>query len=264
MVTGRVKVDGERIESLSVQVTDDSEVEVDGKRVLSSEGVRVVLLHKPVNVMTTRDDPEGRATIYHLVPASFRRLVYAGRLDYASRGLVILTDDGELLYRLTHPRWDHPKRYIVELDAALSSPDLARIREGRIELVDELPLKPVAVEQRGRTLMMELREGRNRQIRRMMDALGRTVVDLCRVGVGQWTLDGLGSAEWRELGAAEIDPMRVALGLAPRGAAPVAPAASLPTPVAPQPAPVRQPTIRRDSRPPMPPRETRAPRGPRY
>ena len=78
----------------------------------------------------------------------------------------------------------------------------------------------MAVEQRGRTLMMELREGRNRQIRRMMDALGRTVVDLCRVGVGQWTLDGLGSAEWRELGAAEIDPMRVALGLAPRGAAP--------------------------------------------
>jgi 23S rRNA pseudouridine2605 synthase len=271
VVTGRVKVDGERIESLSVQVTDDSEVEVDGKRVLSSEGVRVVLLHKPVNVMTTRDDPEGRATIYHLVPASFRRLVYAGRLDYASRGLVILTDDGELLYRLTHPRWDHPKRYIVELDAALSSPDLARIREGRIELVGELPLKPVAVEQRGRTLMMELREGRNRQIRRMMDALGRTVVDLCRVGVGQWTLDGLGSAEWRELGAAEIDPMRVALGLAPRGEAPVAPVAPLQRPVAPQsapvaprPAPVRQPTIRRDSRPPMPPRETRAPRGPRY
>ena len=238
VVTGRVKVDGERIESLSVQVTDDSEVEVDGKRVLSSAGVRVVLLHKPVNVMTTRDDPEGRATIYNLVPSSFRRLVYAGRLDYGSRGLVVLTDDGELLYRLTHPRWDHPKRYVVELDAALSSPDLARIREGRIELADELPLKPVAVEQRGRTVLLELREGRNRQIRRMMDVLGRTVVDLCRVGVGQWTLDGLNTGEWRELSPAEIDPMRIALGLPPRGASPRGPVAP----------PPREPRASRDRR----------------
>ena len=265
VLAGRVTVDGVRVESLALQVTDDSEVEVDGKRVLSSEGVRVVLLHKPVNVMTTRDDPEGRATIYHLVPPSFRRLVYAGRLDYGSRGLVILTDDGELLYRLTHPRWDHPKRYVVELDAALSSPDLARIREGRIELPDELPLKPVAVEQRGRTVLLELREGRNRQIRRMMDVLGRTVVDLCRVGVGQWTLDGLNSGQWRELTPAEINPMRVALGLPPRGAAPSAPeATALPargsaSPIAPQSS--REPRAPRESRPA---REQRAPRGPRY
>jgi 23S rRNA pseudouridine2605 synthase len=255
VLAGRVTVDGVRVESLSLQVTDESEVEVDGKRVLSSEGVRVVLLHKPVNVMTTRDDPEGRATIYHLVPPSFRRLVYAGRLDYASRGLVILTDDGELLYRLTHPRWDHPKRYVVELDAALSSPDLARIREGRIELPDELPLKPVAVEQRGCTLLLELREGRNRQIRRMMDVLGRTVVDLCRVGVGQWTLDGLSSGQWRELTPAEINPMRVALGLPPRGAAPSAPDGTREPTALPQRGPVARASQQR---------EQRAPRGPRY
>ena len=263
VLAGRVTVDGVRVESLALQVTDDSEVEVDGKRVLSSEGVRVVLLHKPVNVMTTRDDPEGRATIYHLLPPSFRRLVYAGRLDYGSRGLVILTDDGELLYRLTHPRWDHPKRYVVELDAALSSPDLARIREGRIELPDELPLKPVAVEQRGRTVLMELREGRNRQIRRMMDVLGRTVVDLCRVGVGQWTLDGLSSGQWRELTPAEINPMRAALGLPPRGSAPSAPEATR----APAALPTRGPAAPIDphpSREPRAPRESRPPRGPRY
>jgi len=217
VLAGRVTVDGTKVGSLSAQVTDDSVVEVDGLRVLSTEGVRVVLLHKPVNVMTTRDDPEGRPTIYGLLPPEFRRLAYAGRLDFASRGLVVLTDDGELLYRLTHPRWDHPKRYVVELDAALSPQDLARFREGRIELPDELPLKPVAVSQQGRIVTLELREGRNRQIRRMMAELGRTVLDLCRVSVGRWTLDGLSSGQWRELRAAEIDPMRVALDLPPRG-----------------------------------------------
>ena len=217
VLAGRVTVDGTKVESLSAQVTDDSVVEVDGRRVLSTEGVRVVLLHKPVNVMTTRDDPEGRPTIYGFLPPEFRRLAYAGRLDFASRGLVVLTDDGELLYRLTHPRWDHPKRYVVELDAALSPQDLTRFREGRIELPDELPLKPVAVSQQGRIVTLELREGRNRQIRRMMAELGRTVLDLCRVSVGRWTLDGLASGQWRELRAAEIDPMRVALDLPPRG-----------------------------------------------
>jgi len=176
----------------------------------------VVLLHKPVNVMTTRHDPEGRATIYELVPESLRRLAYAGRLDFASRGLVVLTDDGELLFRLTHPRWDHPKRYLVELDAPLSPQDLARIREGRIELPDELPLKPVAAAQHGRTLELELREGRNRQIRRMMAELGREVRDLCRVSIGCWTLEGLAPGKWRELAPAEIEPMRRALDLPPR------------------------------------------------
>jgi 23S rRNA pseudouridine2605 synthase len=191
-----------------------------------------VLLHKPVNVMSTRRDPEGRATLYDLLPESLHRLAYAGRLDFASRGLVVLTDDGELLFRLTHPRWDHPKRYLVELDAPLSAVDLARVREGRIELPDELPLKPAAAAQRGRTLELELREGRNRQIRRMMAELGREVLDLCRVSVGSWILGDLGPGEWRELAPAEIAPMRRALDLPPL-AAPARP----PAPTAPHPRP---------------------------
>jgi len=218
VLAGRVKVDGATIADLAQQVDTESVVEVDGRRVFSAEGGRVVLLHKPVNVMTTRRDPEGRRTLYDLLPAECQRLAYAGRLDFASRGLVVLTDDGELLFRLTHPRWEHPKRYVVELDAPLSPQDLARVREGRIELPDELPLKPVAATQQGRTVTLELREGRNRQIRRMMAELGRTVVDLCRVSMGRWTLEGLAPGKWRELGAAEIDPMRVALDLPPRGA----------------------------------------------
>ena len=215
---GRVTLDGEKVKSLSVQVTDDSIVEVDGKRVLATEGSRVVLFHKPVNVMTTRDDPQGRPTIYHLLPEPFKRLVYAGRLDFPSCGLVVLTDDGELLHRLTHPRWDHPKKYVVELDAPLSEQDLARIREGGIVLPGEAPLKPVDVWEKGRFVTLELREGRYRQIRRMMEVLERDVLDLCRIGVGQWTLDGLEAGQWRELDTSEIDPMRVSLDLPPRAA----------------------------------------------
>lgn len=217
---GRVTVDGERIKGLSVQVHDLSVVEVDGKQVLAPEGGRVVLFHKPVNVMTTRDDPQGRKTIYHLLPESFKRLVYAGRLDFPSRGLTVLTDDGELLHRLTHPRWDHPKRYMVELDAPLSPEDLVRIREGGIVLPGEMPLKPVLAWERGRFVELELREGRYRQIRRMMEVLGRDVLDLCRIGVGQWTLDGLEAGQWRELDTAEIDPMRISLDLPARASSP--------------------------------------------
>ena len=230
---GRVTVDGERIKGLSVQVTENTVVEVDGKRVLPPEGGRVVLFHKPANVMTTRDDPQGRKTIYHLLPESFKRLVYAGRLDFPSRGLVVLTDDGELLHRLTHPRWDHPKRYVVELDAPLSAEDLVRIREGGIVLPGEMPLKPVLAWEKGRYVELELREGRYRQIRRMMEVLDRDVLDLCRTGVGQWTLDGLEAGQWRELDTEEIDPMRLSLDLPARGSSSRKPSArpprSLPT-----------------------------------
>ena len=217
VLDGRVAIDGAIVRDLGAQVADGASVTVDGKpAVLPSLG-RVVLLHKPVNVMTTRDDPEGRRTIYDLLPPEMHRLAYAGRLDFASRGLLVLTDDGELLFRLTHPRWDHPNRYVVELDAPLTPADLARIREGRIELPDELPLKPVAARAEGCTLLLELREGRNRQIRRMMDALGRQVFDLCRTSVGHWTLEGIAPGKWRELGQAEIDPMRRLLDLPASG-----------------------------------------------
>lgn len=219
VLDGRVAIDGAIVRDLGAQVADGASVTVDGKPASLPSLGRVVLFHKPVNVMTTRDDPEGRRTIYDLLPDELRRFSYAGRLDFASRGLLVLTDDGELLFRLTHPRWDHPKRYVVELDAPLTPGDITRIREGRIELPDELPLKPVAVRAEGRSVLLELREGRNRQIRRMMEVLGRRVVDLCRTSVGLWTLEGIAPGRWRELSPNEIDPMRRLLDLPASGGA---------------------------------------------
>jgi 23S rRNA pseudouridine2605 synthase len=246
VLDGRVAIDGAIVRDLGVQVADGAAITVDGRRASPPTLSRVILFHKPVNVMTTRDDPEGRRTIYDLLPAEFRRFAYAGRLDFASRGLLVLTDDGELLHRLTHPTWDHPKQYLVELDAPLAEADLVRIRDGSIELPDELPLKPVAVRSAGRSLQLELREGRNRQIRRMMEVLGRQVLDLCRVSVGLWSLGALGPGEWRELAPAEIDPMRKLLALPPTGPAPQAAVAQA---VANRAALAKPP-----SRPPHPPR----------
>ncbi len=230
VLDGRASIAGAVVRDLGAQVAEGAIVTVDGRRVSPPTLGRVFLFHKPVNVMTTKVDPAGRRTIYDLLPAGFERYAYAGRLDFASRGLLVLTDDGELLHRLTHPRWDHPKRYLVELDAPLSPADLVRIRDGSIELPDELPLKPVAVQAEACQVQLELREGRNRQIRRMMEMLGRQVLDLCRVSVGCWTLGSLAPGAWRELAPTEIDPMRVLLGLPPTRATAAPGAAPSPAP----------------------------------
>jgi len=214
---GRVRVDGEVIKTLSVQVEKTGRVEVDGRLAVPPVPGRVVLLFKPPNIMTTRDDPQGRRTVYDLLPTEMHRLVYVGRLDYPSRGLLAFTDDGELLHRMTHPRWEHPKEYAVEIDEPLREDEIALLRKGGMMLPGEPPLLPVKVDQKGRFLRMELREGRYRQIRRMMEMMYRETLDLCRLRVGQWTLEGLEEGQWRELDTSEIDPQRVALGLPRRG-----------------------------------------------
>lgn len=243
---GRVTVDGVVVRDLGFQVEEAMHVEADGQTAQPPREGRVVLFNKPRNVMTTRDDPQGRRTIYDLLPESFKRLVYAGRLDFPSRGLLVLTDDGELLHRLTHPRWDHPKTYVVELDAPLTEQDLERIRQGGIALPGEDPLKPAEATARGRIVTLVLREGRYRQIRRMMEVLGRDVLDLCRVAVGEWALGDLEDGQWRELEDREIDPMRQRLSLPLRGSSPARPGADGPRPSSPTPKSTRPARSARD------------------
>jgi 23S rRNA pseudouridine2605 synthase len=220
---GRVTVDGQVVRTLSVQVTETSRVEVDGRAAVPPIPGRVIVLFKPPGIMTTRDDPQGRRTVYDLLPTELHRLVYVGRLDYPSRGLLAFTDDGELLHRMTHPRWEHPKEYAVEIDSPLDEDDLALLRKGGLMLPGEPPLLPVKVDQKGRFLRMELREGRYRQIRRMMEVLERETLDLCRLRVGKWTLEGLEEGQWRELDTKEIDIQRKVLGLPPRGSSDAGP-----------------------------------------
>jgi pseudouridine synthase len=139
-----------------------------------------------------------------LLPPELRGKVFpVGRLDQDSEGLLLLTNDGELALRLTHPRFDHEKEYRVQLQTAMNDAALARLRQGMV--LDGRQTKPLTVERvSSNTILMTLTEGKNRQVRRMCEAVGCTVRGLTRVRIGPLTVDGLSVGELRPLSSAEI------------------------------------------------------------
>lgn len=184
-----------------------------------------LMLHKPVGVVSTARDPEGRRTVLDFVPPAWkgRRLFPVGRLDYFSEGLILLTDDGELAHRLSHPRWHLPRRYEVLVrpgEGASLSAALRRMERG-MTLKEGERLAPVEAEQlpprpdmgKGILLGLTLHQGLNRQIRRMCRDLGLTVLKLRRVSQGPLRLGSLRSGEIRPLEDAEIAALRQAVGL---------------------------------------------------
>ena len=178
-----------------------------------------VMLHKPVHTVTTASDPQGRKTVVDLLPDDLRakRLFPVGRLDYMSEGLLLLTNDGEVTLRLTHPSYEHPKKYEVLVREAVPEKSLAAMRQG-MRLEEGERLAPVEVEAEpdagGATLLrMTLRQGVNRQIRRMCRDLGLTILRLRRVELGPLHLGGLAPGTWRALTDAEIMTLKSSLGL---------------------------------------------------
>lgn len=196
---GRVALNGTVVVELGSRVDPGRDtVTVDGKPV-RLEGTTVVLaMNKPRGVVVTRQDEQGRRTVYDLIPSEFARhvpaLAYAGRLDIATSGLLLLTTDGELVNRLTHPRHAVEKTYHCSVDAPLSEDDLKRLREG-IDLgefrAQPCEVRPASIGGAGFQYELVLREGKNREIRRMMEALGRRVARLRRVAVGKLDLRSL-------------------------------------------------------------------------
>ena len=201
---GRVTVNGETGQlNTFVQTSDD--VRLDG-RPLHQQALAYVLLHKPAGVVTTASDPQGRPTVVGLVdhPA---RVVPVGRLDAPTTGALLLTNDGELAHRLAHPRYEVDKAYEVELERPIGDAELERLRGG-IEL-DDGPTAPAQVHRLGRnTIELVLHEGRNRQVRRMAEAVGHRVTHLHRSRYGPLTLEGLEPGAWRELEASEVRALR--------------------------------------------------------
>jgi pseudouridine synthase len=166
-----------------------------------------VLFHKPRGYLVTKRDPHGRPTIWKLLGQYEKQVNAVGRLDFDSEGLLLLTNDGEFLHRMTHPRHELWKRYRVKVSGDPSDEALERLRKG-IKLTDgkTLPAK-VELEKRERGsawLEIRLREGRKRQIRRMCKAVGHPVVALRRVGVGPIKLGRLKAGEWRKLRNSEV------------------------------------------------------------
>jgi 23S rRNA pseudouridine2605 synthase len=202
IAAGRVGVDGEVVTDPARDVDASSAVSVDGREV-APESREVWVVHKPVGVTSTAREPGRRRAVVELVDSS-ARLYPVGRLDADSSGLILLTNDGELANRLTHPRYGVSRTYRVRLRRAPSDRDLRRLREG-VEL-DDGRTAPALVRRRGRReIEITIREGRNRQVRRMAEAVGNRAESLVRVAFGSLGLGRLREGAARRLDANEVE-----------------------------------------------------------
>ena len=203
---GRVTVDGEVVVLGDRVDPDHQALAVDGVPVPTRPGLVYYLLNKPAGVVTTADDPQGRRTVVDLVPAE-PRVFPVGRLDYDTEGLLLCTNDGDLAQRLTHPRFGVEKTYLAEVEGVPTPAALRRLREG-VELEDgpTAPARAHLVQPGPETSAIELviHEGRNRQVRRMCEAVGHPVRRLVRTNIATLRDPDLAPGAWRELTQAEV------------------------------------------------------------
>jgi 23S rRNA pseudouridine2605 synthase len=201
IAAGRVRIGGEVVRDPARDVDHESGVEVDGRPV-SPEPREVWMLNKPAGVTSTAREPGRRRAVTDLVDSP-RRLYPVGRLDADSTGLILLTNDGGLANRLTHPRYGVPRTYRARLRRPPSERDRIRLREG--VRLDDGPTRPARVRRVSpRVIELTLREGRNRQVRRMAEAVGNEVVDLVRVSFGPLELGDLPQGAARRLRKSEL------------------------------------------------------------
>jgi len=239
MVTeGRVTVNGQMVAALPAWVDPASDrIEVDGRPIQKKTGKSLtggahkpvyLLVNKPRNVISTSDDPQGRPTVLDLIDVPMKQRLFAvGRLDADSTGLLLLTNDGELAQRLTHPRYEVTKRYRVVVRGRIEDGDLAKLRKGLLLAHDRGgKVKRAAMEsvriikhQTDRTqgdktvLEITLAEGQNREIRRLLARVGLKVRRLERTALGPLKLKGIARGQWRPLDTKELGMLRKAAGL---------------------------------------------------
>ena len=208
---GRVQVNGETIDRLGVVIDENKDkVTFDGKPVKLIENYEYVVLNKPRGVVTTADDQFARPTVVELI-GMVERIYPIGRLDYETSGVLILTNDGELTNRLIHPSYKATKIYHALLDKAIRPVDLHKLREG--VMLDDKKTLPCKIREirfidNASLLEIELKEGRNRQIRRMFELFGYNVEELERISFAGITASGLKPGAWRKLTDDEIRRLR--------------------------------------------------------
>lgn len=210
--SGRVSVNGQRGE-LNTFVGSRDVVEVDGEQVGKQELVHV-LLNKPLGVVTTARDPEGRPTVVDLVDLVGHevRVVPVGRLDIDTSGVLLLTNDGDLAHRLAHPRYGVEKTYVADVEGDLTPAAVQALAVG-VELDDGITA-PARARQLARSRVeLVLHEGRNRQVRRMCEAVGHPVVRLRRTAYAGLDARGVEVGAWRPLSRVEVDDLRRSVGL---------------------------------------------------
>lgn len=204
---GRVKVNG-KIAIIGMDIDDSDEVTFDGNKIALKKN-EYYILNKPKGYLSTVSDDKGRKTVMDLMPENVGRIYPVGRLDFDSEGLLILTTDGELAQRLTHPSNEVPKTYLVKIEGSATEATLNPIRSG-IEIEGGYVTKKckahiVETNKDYTKIHITITEGKNREIRKMFEAIGREVTLLKRIKIGQLTLRGLDRGAWRKLSKQEVD-----------------------------------------------------------
>ena len=217
IMEGRISVNNKVVEELGFKVDENRDiVRVDGRTIQAKPKTVYILLNKPAGCLVTLKDPFDRPTVRSLLPASLGRVFPVGRLDLESEGLLVLTNDGELAYRLSHPRFGVKKIYLAKVRGEPNREALRRLERGVfLEGERTAPAKValLAPGQRSSRLRLELQEGRKREVREMCRAVGHPVLELRRVEFAGLVLEGLKPGQWRHLEPREVRRLKVLVGL---------------------------------------------------
>ncbi|MDE5654688.1 MAG: rRNA pseudouridine synthase [Clostridia bacterium] len=206
---GRVKVNGKVVKELGSSINEKNDtVMLDDKIVKPASDFAYVLFYKPKGCITTVSDEKGRKTIYdYLQDLNIPHLIPVGRLDYDTEGMLLMTNDGELAYKLTHPSYEIPKTYLVKVDGEMPEHKLAQLRKGVMvdgEKTKRCKVKLLEYKDEESKLQVTITEGKNRQIRKMFEAVDREVKFLKRIAVGELRLGGLPRGGYRYLNEDEV------------------------------------------------------------
>lgn len=217
ILEARVEVNGEVITELGTKVGPDDEVRVDGNLIKEAK-LYTLLFHKPAGIVTTLSDPQGRPTIKKYLPDYGVQLKPVGRLDKDTDGLLLVTNDGDLALRVTHPRYGLEKEYQVIVDGYPDDKDFDKLRKG--VYIEGGKTQPAKVEigftddrKETTSFRLTIHEGRKRQVRLMCEAIGHPVVKLTRIRLGPFVLKGLKPGECRLVGKQDLDKLRRMVGL---------------------------------------------------
>ena len=203
---GRVQINGVTVTELGVKVQEGDKVTFDGSLIKPVSKRVYIMLYKPDKVMSTVSDPEGRTTVLDLVDEKVR-LYPVGRLDYHTEGLILLVNDGDVAYHLTHPKFEIEKEYLVTIQGEISKEEILKLQAGVIidgQKTAPSKVRVTEITDHTTSLSVIIHEGRNRQVRKMFEAVNKKVIHLTRFRHGELVLTGLKPGQWRHLTKEEI------------------------------------------------------------
>ena len=212
ITAGKIQVNGKVVTNLATSINEEKDqVKFNNEIIRIQQELKYFMLHKPKGYVSTVKDDKGRKTVIELLSGITERVFPVGRLDYESEGLILLTNDGELANRLTHPSYEIEKTYIVKIEGLIKESELAVLRNG-VKLdgikTKKAKLKLLTFENNVSKIEIKISEGRNRQIRRMFAEIGKEVIFLKRTAIGELKLGGLTRGKYRQLNENEINCLK--------------------------------------------------------